>query len=168
MITLITNDLFYRLGIEPFQSFSFGVDAKDKHIVIVDDGINCIYFVDVTNIVEDAYFLADPMVFLLRNILFITSRKSHPDYISNVLKKIIPPFYLPPRLSNYETTVLIDLAANVPKTISIKKREIKYKSWHNFKLAAFNKLGIKNNAMFAILFNSWKNMAHPKIHQSYL
>lgn len=160
-IILLTDDAYYRLGLERLLHKTL-CTAGMNGLIIMDDGVRSLYFLSPHRLEGQARVppAVAPVNEFISQLKLVAPRNIRPAKLIQIVTSLR-------RCSSYRRVltptyhrVLLDIACGVPSNISRRRMRLGYKTWHNQKGNAFYKLGIRSTISFMRAVHVWKSVRH--------
>ncbi|WP_449543947.1 hypothetical protein [Lelliottia nimipressuralis] len=151
-VRLLSKDSFFKKGFEYLVK-----DLKGHHlnsIIILDDGVRFLYFIDITEHQEHKSNYNEKEIFL-ECLKHCVNRNLPPDELIYLLNRFLNGRYNHVSLSFNQRRVLRCLIYGLPQEVAMKTFGVKYKNWHNCKDSGLKRLGIKNTLCYLRAAHEW-------------
>lgn len=156
-VVYIGQDLLYRYGLEHLvKTLTLPLHPP---LAIMDDGVQYLYFIELP-----VYPLIDAresesISFLLKNLKSVIPKRSPLDQVRKEIIRFKNGRYRHLQFTHGQMRVMNLIARGIPPRIAMLNLNINYKSWHNFKEAAFNRIGIRNTNSFIRAVHVYKEFS---------
>ncbi|HGA3108490.1 TPA: hypothetical protein ACIR5Y_003980 [Enterobacter hormaechei] len=157
-VVYVGQDYFYRQGLDSLvKSISLPLHPP---LAIMDDGVQYLYFIELSVSPSINEHTKEPISFLLDNLKGVIPKTASFEQIRNEIIRFKNGRYRHVQLTHGQMRVLNQIARGVPPKLAMIKLDLNYKSWHNFKDAAFNRIGIKNTITFIRAVHIYKEFSN--------
>jgi len=151
---LITDDIFFQWGFE--QLYRDNDYLSHFPLLIMDDGISNLYFLDARPNSGGHSLTGDAVALFLDRLKIVVPRNTDIERLRSLLQKFQRGAFWHISVSTGQKRVLLDTGRGMSEEMSRCKMGVDYKTWFNFKNAAFSRLGIKNNATYLKAISVWR------------
>ncbi|UVZ93283.1 hypothetical protein [Enterobacter hormaechei] len=155
-VVYVGQDLYFRQGLDALvKTLSLPLHPP---LAIMDDGVQYIYFIELSVSLSINEKPSESISFLLENLKGVMAKSSPFEHIRNEIVRFKKGRYRHVQFTSGQMRVMNQIARGIPPRIAMAKLDLNYKSWHNFKDAAYNRVGIRNTNSFIRAVNIYNEL----------